>query len=95
MGEAQRCMLLIVAVAVLVAQSCLTLVISWTVAHQVALFMGFSSQKYWSGYPYTSPGDFPHPGIEPESLVLQVNSLPSEPVGRPTGMGILLTASCI
>ena len=48
-GEAQRCMLLIIAVAVLVAQSCLTLVISWTVAHQAALFMGFSSQEYWSG----------------------------------------------
>ena len=48
-GEAQRCMLLIIAVAVLVAQSCRTLVISWTVAHQAALFMGFSSQEYWSG----------------------------------------------
>ena len=48
-----------------------------------------------SRIPYTSPGDLPHPGIEPESLVLQVNSLPSEPLGKPTGMGMLLSASWI
>ena len=48
-GEAQRYMLLIVAVEVLVAQSCLTLMISWTVAHQAAPSMEFSSQEYWSG----------------------------------------------
>ena len=32
---------------VLVAQSCLTAV-TWTVAHQAALSMGFSGQQYWS-----------------------------------------------
>ena len=31
--------------------------------------MGFSRQEYWSGLPCPSPGDLPHPGIEPESLV--------------------------
>ena len=30
---------------------------------------GFSRQEYWSGLPFPSPGDLPHPGIEPESLM--------------------------
>ena len=30
--------------------------------------MGFSRQEYWSGLPYPSPGDLPHPGMEPGSL---------------------------
>ena len=29
--------------------SCLTLMTSWTLAHQAPLSMGFSRQKYWSG----------------------------------------------
>ena len=41
----------------------------WTVAHQVPLSMGFSRQEDWSGLPYAAPGDFPDPGIKPESLV--------------------------
>ena len=40
----------------------------WTVAHQAPLSMGFSRQKYWSGFPCPLPGDFPDPGIEPASL---------------------------
>ena len=35
----------------LVAKSCLTLVIPWTIAHQPPLPMGFSRQEYWSGKP--------------------------------------------
>ena len=31
--------------------------------------MGFSRQKYWSGLPCPLPGDLPHPGIKPMSLV--------------------------
>ena len=30
---------------------------------------GFSRQEYWSGLPCPPPGDLPHPGIEPVSLV--------------------------
>ena len=30
--------------------------------------MGFSRQDYWSGEPFSSPGDLPDPGIEPASL---------------------------
>ena len=43
--------------------------------------MGFSREEYCSGLPFSSPGDFPDPGIEPESPVLQADSLPSEPPG--------------
>ena len=42
----------------------------WTVFHQTPLSMGFPRQEYWSGLPYSSPGDFPYPGIEPESPAL-------------------------
>ena len=44
---------------------------------------GFSRKEYWSGLPYPPPGDLPNPGIEPRSLTLQVDSLPSEPPGKP------------
>ena len=37
-------------------------------AHQAALSMEFSRQKYWSRVPFTIPGDFPDPRIKPESL---------------------------
>ena len=33
-------------------------VISWTVALQAPLSMGFPKQEYWSGLPFPSPGDF-------------------------------------
>jgi len=31
--------------------------------------MGFSRQEYWSGLPFPSPGDLPHPGMQPASLM--------------------------
>ena len=58
-------------------------VIPWTVAHQAPLSMGFSSQEYWSGLPFPSPGDLPHPGIEPGSTPLQEDTLPTESPGKP------------
>ena len=57
--------------------------IPWTVACQAPLSMGFSRQEYWSGFPFPPPGDLPHPGIEPRSPTLQVDSLPAEPQGKP------------
>ena len=42
----------------------------WTVARQVPLSMGFSRQEYWTGLPFPTPGDLPHPGIEPASPAL-------------------------
>ena len=56
----------------------------WTIAHQAPLSMGFSRQEYWSGLPCPPPGDLPDPGIEPMSPALQVDSLPTEPPGKPT-----------
>ena len=62
----------------LVAKSCLTLVIPWTVARQASLSMGFSRQEYGSGLPFPSPGDPLDPGIKPWSPALQADSLPTE-----------------
>ena len=62
----------------------LSCVSSWLWPPQTVapLPMGFSRQEYWSGLPYPSPGDFPHPGIEPMSPVLLADSLPTEPSGK-------------
>ena len=46
--------------------------------------MEFSRQEYWSGLLFPSPGDLPDPGIEPVFPTLQVDSLPSEPPGKPS-----------
>ena len=43
----------------LVTEPCLTLSIPWTAAHRASLFMELSRQEYWSGLPFTSPGDLP------------------------------------
>ena len=53
----------------------------WTLAYQAPPSVGFSRQECWSGFP--SPGDLPEPGIEPKSPALQVDTLPSEPPGKP------------
>ena len=62
----------------LVAKLCLTLKISWTVACQAPLSMGFSRREYWSGLPFPSPEDLPDPGIKPGSPALQADSSPTE-----------------
>ena len=49
-------------------QSCLTLCNPMDGSCQAPLSMGFSRQEYWSGLPFSSPGDLPNPGIEPTSL---------------------------
>ena len=38
-----------------------------TVALQAPLSMEFSKQEYWSGLPFSPPGDLTNSGIEPES----------------------------
>ena len=55
----------------------------WTVALQTSLSMGLSRQEYWSGLPCPSSGDLRDSGIKPGSPALQVESLPSEPPGKP------------
>ena len=36
---------------------------------QAPLSMGFPRQEYWSGLPFPTLGDLPHPGIKPASLM--------------------------
>ena len=73
----------LICVCVSVAQLYPTLATPWTVAHQAPLSKGFSRQEYWRGLPFPSPGDLPDPGIEPTFPALQVDSLLSEPTGKP------------
>ena len=48
----------------------------WTIAYQAPLSMEFSRQEYWSELLFSSPGDLPHPGIEPVSPAFQADILP-------------------
>ena len=41
----------------------------WTVAHQPLLSVGFPRENYWTGLPFSSPGNLPKPEIETVSLV--------------------------
>ena len=54
-----------------------------SVARQVPLSMEFSRQEYWGGLPFPSPGDLPHPGIEPGSPALAGRFFTTEPPGKP------------
>ena len=56
--------------------------VPWTVVYRASLSMGFSTQEYWSGLPFPSPGDLPDPGIKPWSPALQADSLSLEPPGK-------------
>ena len=40
----------------------------------------------WVAFPF--PGDLPNPGIKPRSPVLQVDSSPAEPPGKPKNTGV-------
>ena len=48
-------------------------------------------QEYWSGWPFASPGNLPHPRIQLVSLrsnlQWQVGSLPLAPLGKPQKWG--------
>ena len=60
----------------------------WTVALQTPLSRGFSSQEYWNGLPFPSPGYLPKSGIELKSPALQADSLSSELPEKPPRMEI-------
>ena len=66
-----------------VAQMCPTLCSPWTIACKAPLSMEFSRQESWSGLPFPCLGDHSDPGIKPRSPALQVDTLPSEPPGKP------------
>ena len=55
----------------------------WTIAPQAPLSMGFPRQENWSGLPFPSPGDLPHPGTEPESPALAGIFFTTETPGKP------------
>ena len=61
--------------------------------------MGFSRQEYRIGLPFPSQWDFPDPGIKPESLALQVDSLPTELPGKHminhSGKEYIYTHTCV
>ena len=58
-----------------------SVVSSWSEAYQAPLTMGFTRQEYWSGLPFSSPGDLPDTGIEPTSPVSP--ALPLSHLGSP------------
>ena len=60
----------------LVAKSCPTLAIPWSVACQAPLSMGFLRQEYWSGLPFPTLENLSDPEIEFKSPALQADSLP-------------------
>ena len=63
-----------------VAQSCTT---PWTVVCQAPLSMRFPRQEYWSGLPFSPPGDLPSSGLESRSPTLQADGLLTELCGNP------------
>ena len=50
---------------------------------QAPLSVGFHRQEYWSGLPFPSPGDLPHPGIKPRSPALAGRFFTAELRGKP------------
>ena len=56
--------------------------------------MGFSRQEYWSELPFLPPGDLPNPEIKLSSPALQVDSLPSEPIGKPPKLPEVKPGDC-
>ena len=70
----------------------------WTIACQPPLSKRFPRQGYWSGLPFPSPRDLPHPGIEsasPVAPVFQADFLPSEPPGKPVVNKVDVTPACM
>ena len=72
----------------LVPKSCLTLWDPVDCSPPGSSVLGISWQENWSGLPFPTPGDLPDPGIEPGSPLLQADSLPSEPQGKPKNVGV-------
>ena len=61
----------------------------WAKVHQAPLSIGFFQPEYWSGLPFSPPGDLPDPGIEPASPVCPTVAgrlFSTEPLGKPREM---------
>ena len=57
---------------------------------QVPLSMEFPRQEYWSGLPFLSPGDLPHPEIKLISPALAGGFFTAEPLGKSDVLCILI-----
>ena len=69
----------------LIAQSCSTLCNPMDCSPWGSSVRGeFFRQEYWSGLPCPLPRDPPNPGIKTRFPALRVDSLPSEPRGKPS-----------
>ena len=65
----------------------------WTTAPKAPLSMEFSRQEYWSGLPFSTPGDLPNPGIKSMSFAspaLAGGFFTKEPPTKPRRMNINL-----
>ena len=71
------------AVLCLVARSCLTLCDPMDCSLPGSSVHGILQARILELVVMPFPGDVPNPGIEPRSPALQVDSLPSEPKGKP------------
>ena len=58
----------------------------WTA--RAPLSTGLSRQEYWSGWPFSFPGNLPDPEIEPASPALQADSLCLSQQGSPNRLYI-------
>ena len=61
----------------------------WTLARLVPLSVGFPRQEYWSGLPFSSPGDLPDLGIKSASPALAGGFFTIEPQGSPCWMVLM------
>ena len=60
----------------------------WTVTCQASLSIRILQARIQEWVAGPPPGDLPNPGIKPWSPVLQADSLPSEPPGKPKNTGV-------
>ena len=79
----------------LVTQSCPTLRDPVDCHPSGSSLHGVLQARNWSGLPCPPPGDLPNPGIEPRYPALQVDSLPSEPPGKPWYASIYDKRLCV
>ena len=75
---------------VLVAQSCLTLCNRRDCSSPGSSVHGILQTRILEWVAISFPGDLPGPGMEPRFPALQVDSLPSEPLGKPLGNSPLI-----
>ena len=69
-----------------------------SVVCQSPLSMRFSRQEYWSGLPFSSPGDLPNSGIKPRLFCVlpwQVGSLPLVQLGKLCIKNVCQLLSCV